>query len=71
VHTTLSQVAPILVTANRESKQARLRAWDISTPSRPELISETAIGKPTSIAASPEGSVAVGGVNGVVQLWRP
>jgi WD40 repeat protein len=71
VHAALSQVAPVLVTANRESKQARLRAWDISTPARPELISESAIGKPMSIAASPEGPVAVGCVNGVVQLWRP
>ena len=30
VHTALSQVAPILVTANAESKQARLRAWDMA-----------------------------------------
>lgn len=70
VRTALSQVAPILVTANAESKQGRLRAWNISTPSRPELLSENTISRPMSIAASPEGSVAVGGVNGVVQLWR-
>ena len=69
--TALSPVAPILVTADRKGKQGRLRAWDISTPSRPELISETAVWKPMSIAASRGGSVAVGYINGVVQLWRP
>lgn len=74
VLTALSQVAPVLVTAETQSKQdkqGRLQAWNVSTPSRPELISETAISKPTSIAASPAGPVAVGCIDGVVQLWRP
>ncbi len=51
--------------------ERRLEIWDLFTVQRLHQLSTESVGRPASLAASPDGRVFVGGTGGRIGVWDP